>query len=177
MACLMFGCVRYWILVISVYYILFLVACAGCFGFKCKGVFFLAAPDSEVRFRPAFRIRAVVFYVFCELWTSEWNDSYLVVFVIDFRSFRYIIHYFWLLLQGVLVLKAKEVFFSQSLKWRVIFGRRSVSGLWCFVFSMRYGHRNGIIYIWLCSLLNSGRFSISYTIFGGLFRVFRCGLW
>ena len=61
---------------------LFLVACAGSFGFKSKIGIFLEVLDLARHFWPAFRIRAVVFCVFCELWILERHDSYVVAFLI-----------------------------------------------------------------------------------------------
>ena len=95
MAWFLCGCIPYWIPIILVYYMLFLVACAGSFGFKSKRSIFLAIPDPTCHFWPAFRIRTMVFYIFCELWILEWYDSYVVAFLNEFQSFWYIICYFW----------------------------------------------------------------------------------
>ena len=53
----------------------------------------------------------VDFQFFLVLYASECHNVCMVAFFIEFRSFRYIICYFWWLVQGVLVLKAKEIFF------------------------------------------------------------------
>ena len=139
---------------------------------KAKGIFFLAIIDPERRFLSAFRNKAVVFYVFCELWILDRHDSCLVAFLIEFRSFQYIICYFWWLVQGVLVLKVKMIFFWQFLIRPAIFDRRCELGLWCFVFFVSYRSWNGMILMWLRSLLISDRFGILYAIFGGLCREF-----
>ena len=48
-------------------------------------------------------VHAVVFHALCELWMLELHVYGLVGFVIQFRSFWYIICYFWWVVQGVLV--------------------------------------------------------------------------
>ena len=108
---------------------IFLVACIRSFCFKSKRDIFLAVPDLACRFWPALRIRTVFFCIFCELWILEWHDSNVVAFLIEFRSFWYIIYYFWWLVQGVFVLNINGMFFCQSLKRHAVFDRRSELGL------------------------------------------------
>ena len=68
--------------------------------------------------------------------------------------------------------KSKVVFFWLSLIRCAVFGRCSELGLCCFVFSISKRSWNGMIHVWLRSLLNFGRFGILYAIFGGLCRDF-----
>ena len=71
----------------------------------------------------------------------------MVAFLIEFPSFWYIICYFWWLVQGVLVLNAKGVFFCQSLKWHAVFDRHSESGPEIFLNPIFGGFALGFNYV------------------------------